>query len=365
MTADDLRQRSNMIRVREAAEKDNDVLIELQRRCPQGTSFILGIDSSPDYFARSRPFKDWHVFVATEDGSVLGSASCAISDTYVDGGQFKIAYEYGFIVDPQHRRKGIATKLQDHVEHFAHDKNVDLLHLDIIEDNLPAINLFSKMGFRKVKDCKTFSLMPYRKQKIAKEPSIREMQKSDVERVADLINEMYHDYNFFTPFKTRDFIEYVRRIPHFDFHNIFVLEYNEEVMACVGFWDFNKVRKYIVEKFSLRLKAQIFLTRLIGLFTKVPHIPKQGEPLLSYNLTTLAYKDSESIRELIKYMVNLALKNEIHFLHIPVDPESQVAAVLSQFRHTVIKLLFFIKSLKQKGVPNLRERKLYISSSEM
>jgi len=354
-----------MIRVREATEKDNDVLIELQRRCPQGTNFILGIDSSPDYFARSRPFKDWHVFVAIEDGSIVGSAACAISDTYVEGRQIKTAYEYGFVVDPQHRRKGIATKLQDHVEHFAHDKNVDLLYLDIVEDNLPSINLFSKKGFRKVKDCKTFSLMAYRKQKIARETSIRKMQKSDVDRVANLINEMYRDYNFFTPFKTRDFIGYVRRMPHFGFHNILVFEDNEEIMACLGYWDYNKVRKYIVEKFSFRLKAQIFLMRPMGLFTKMPHIPKQGEPLLSYNLTTLAYKDSESITELIKYMVNLALENEIHFLHIPVDPESQIAAVLSQFRHTAVKLLFFIKSLQQKEFSNLRERKLYITVSKM
>jgi len=353
-----------VIRIREAAEKDNEVLIQLQKRCPQGTSFVLGVDSSPDYFARSRPFKDWHVFVAIEDGSIAGSAACAISDTYVEGRRFKTAYEYGFIVDPHHRRKGIATKLQDHVEHFAQNENVDLLHLDVVEDNLSSINLFSKKGFKKVKECATFSLMVYRRQKIAREANVRKMEKSDVGRVANLINATYRDYNFFTPFKIRDFVGYVKRMPHFDFHNILVFEDYEEIKACLGYWDYNKVRKYIVQNFNMKLKAQIFLMRLMGLFTNVPHIPKKGEPLLSYNLTTLAYKDSESITELIKYMVNLALKNEIHFLHVPVDPESQVATVLSQFRHTRVKLLFFIKPLKQKRFPKLR-RKLYVDVSEM
>ncbi|MGD8545449.1 MAG: GNAT family N-acetyltransferase [Candidatus Bathyarchaeota archaeon] len=354
-----------MIRVREATEKDNDVLITLQRRCPQGTSFILGIDSSPDYFARSKPFKDWQIFVATEDDSIVGSAACAISDTYVDDELLKIGYEYGFIVDPQHRRKGIASKLQDHVEQFANAKNVDLLHLDIIEDNLPSINLFSKKGFRKVKDCKTFSLIPYKRQNIVREANIRKMQKSDVDRVTSLINEMYHAYDFFTPFEAKDFIKYIERMPHFDFDNILVFEDNEEIRASLGYWDYNKVRKYIVEKFSFRLKVQLFLMRIMGLFAKMPYIPKQGELILSYNLTTLAYKDSESITELIKHMINLALESEIHFLHVPVDPESQVAAVLSQFRHTAVKLLFFIKCLKQKELPTLGKRKLYISISEM
>ena len=354
-----------MIRIREATEEDNKVLIELQKRSPQGTNFILGVDSSPDYFVRSRPFIDCHVFVAIENGNIVGSAACAISDAYVEGKQLKTAYEYGFIVDPHHRQKGIAIKLQDHIEHVACDKNIDLLHLNIAEDNTPSINLFSKMGFKKVKDCATFSLMTYRKQRIVREANIRKMEKNDISRVANLINEMYQNYDFFTPFKTRDFIEYVGRMPYFDFQNIFVFKDNEGIRACLGYWDYNKVRKYIIQKFNWKSKAQIFLMRLMGLFTKMPNIPTQGEPLLSYNLTTLAYKDSESITELIKYMVNLALENEISFLHIPLDPESQTATVLSQFRHTKMKLHFFIKSLRQKDLPNLGEKKLYIDVSKI
>jgi ribosomal protein S18 acetylase RimI-like enzyme len=354
-----------VIKIREAAEKDNEILIELQKRCPQGTSFILGVDSSPDYFARSKPFKDWHVFVALEDNSIVGSAACAISHTFVEGKQFKTAYEYGFTVEPHHRRKGIAVKLQEHIEHIASDKNIDLLHLDITEDNIPSINLFSKMGFKKVKDCATFSLIAYRKQRIFREENIRKMEKNDVGRVADLINEMYQDYDFFSPFKARDFVEYVGRMPYFDFHNILVYEDNEGIKACLGYWDYNKVRKYIVQKFNWKLKTQILLMRLMGLFTKMPNIPMQGEPLLSYNLTTLAYKDSESVTELIKHTINLALENGINLLHIPLDPESQTATLLSQFRHTKVKLHFFIKSLKQKNLPNLGERKLYIDISEI
>ncbi|MCK4477220.1 GNAT family N-acetyltransferase [Candidatus Bathyarchaeota archaeon] len=354
-----------MIRIREAIEKDNDVLIELQRQCPQGTNFVLGVDSSPDYFARSRPFKDWRVFVAVEDNSIVGSAACAIGSTYVEGRQFKTAYEYGFIVDPHYRRKGVAVKLQKHIEHVALDENIDLLYLDITEDNLPSIYLFSKMGFKRAKDCTTFSLMVYRKQKITRETNIRKMEKNDLDKVTNLINEMYHDYNFFTPFQTRDFVGYVRRLPYFDLHNIFVYEDNEGIKACLGYWNYNKVRKYIIQKFNWRLKAQTSFMRLVGLFTKIPEIPKLGEPLSSYNLTTLAYKDPESITELIKHVVNMALENKINFLHMPVDPESQIAAVLSQFRHTKIKLHFFIKSLKQKRFPDLGERKLYIDAAEI
>jgi ribosomal protein S18 acetylase RimI-like enzyme len=361
-----VRGRDIMTLIREAAERDNDALNELQKKCPMGTSLVLGVDSSPDYFARSRPFKDWHVFVAAENNTIIGSAAFAIRDTYVEGRKIKTAYEYGFIVDPLHRRKGIAEKLQRHIEHIVLDNGVDLLHLDIIEDNIPSISLFSKMGFEKVKDCMTISLMPYKRQRITAEGNIRSMKEADVNDVTDLINEMYRGYDFYAPFQPKDFVEYLRRIPHFDFHNILVLENNGELEACLGIWEYDKVRKYIVEKLNWRLGLQTHLIRLIGLFTRMPYIPKPGEPLLSYNLATVAYKRPESMRELLKKTVNIALGNEINFIHVTIDPSCPMATVLSQFRfQTRMKLHVLIKPLTQQRFPHSRERKIYIDVAEM
>jgi len=354
-----------MTLIREANEDDNDALNELQKKCPMGTSLVVGADSSPDYFARSRPFKDWHAFVAVENNTIIGSAAFAIKDTYVEDRQIKTAYEYGFIVDPLHRRKGIAKKLQEHIEQIALDNNVDLLHLDIIEDNIPSINLFSKLGFKKVKDCTTFSLMPYKKQKTALEANIRSMNETDVDAVTNLINETYRNYNFFTPYQPNDFLEFLKRMPHFDFHNILLLEDNDGIKACLGYWEYNKVRKYIVQKLNWKLKAQTYLIRVIGLFTKMPHIPKLGEALLSYNLTIMAYRNPENLAELIRKVLNIALKNRINFIHVTVDPKNPIAAILSQFTHTKMKLYFFTKSLRQERLTNLGERKLYVDALEM
>ena len=354
-----------MTMIREATEDDNDSLNELQKKCPSGTSLVLGVDSSPDYFARSRPFKNWHAFVAIDNNTIVGSAAFAIKDTYVEGKQIKTAYEYGFIVDPLHRRKGIAVKLQKHIEHIAINNGVDLLHLDIIEDNTPSINLFSKMGFTKVKDCTTFSLMPYKKQKTAPEANIRSMDEADVDAVTNLINETYRNYNFFTPYQPKNFLEALKRMPHFDFNNILLLTDNNVTKACLGYWDYNKVRKYIVQKLNWKLKVQTSLIRLIGLFTEMPHIPKLGDPLLSYNLTIMAYRNPESLTELIRNVINIALENKINFIHVTVDPKNPIAANLSQFTHTKMKLYFFTKSLKQEILPDLGERDLYIDFLEM
>ncbi|MGD0978157.1 MAG: GNAT family N-acetyltransferase [Candidatus Bathyarchaeia archaeon] len=354
-----------MILIREATEDDNDALNELQKKCPMGTSMVIGINSSPDYFARSRPFKEWQVLVAVENSIIVGSAAYAIIDTPIEGKQLKTAFEYGFIVDPLHRRKGIAEKLQRHIEHASLEKDVKLLHLDIIEDNLPSIGLFSKMGFKKVKDCTIFSVMPYKKQRTTAEANIRSMNEADVDDVTNLINEMYRDYDFFAPFQPKDFLEYLKRMPYFDFHNVLVLEDNGGIKACLGYWDHSKVRRYIVEKMNRTLRIQTYLMKLIGLFAEMPRIPKPGEPLLNYNLTAMACRNSESMTELIKHTVNIALKNKVNQIIAAVDPRNPIAANLSQFRHTEMKMHFFTKSLRQERLPNLGERKLYIDANQM
>jgi len=354
-----------MIKVRKATEKDNQALIELQTKCPQGTSLILNVDSSPDFFARSKPFKDWAVLVAVDGGRVVGSAGYAVNDVIVEGKPVKTAYEYGFIVDPRERRKGIAVKLQECIEQDAAERNVDLLHLTIIEDNVPSINLFSKMGFEKVKDCATFSIMVYKKQRLTEGANIRRVEESDLTEVANMLNEMYHDYNFFHILRTEDLLDYIRRMPGFDLQNMFVFHDDEGIKACLGYWDYAKVRKYIVQKLNWRLKMQLFLLRLAGLFAEMPRIPTSGEPLLSYNLTTLAFKNTESMMDLIKHVINIALENKINFIHIPTDMASPTAEVLSRFRHVRIGLQFFVKRLSGKNFSSLSDNKLFIDTTEI
>jgi len=330
-----------------------------------GTTLVLGVDSSPDYFARSKPFKDWHVLAATENDTILGSCAFAVNETKVEGKQVKTVYEYGLMVDPLHRRKGIAEKLQRHIEQIARDKDVDLLHLDIIEANLPSVNLASKMGFEKAKDCTTFSLMPYKKQNIVDDEAIGTLNETDIEAVTDLINETYDHYSYFAPLKSKDFLESLKRIPHFDFHNILIYRPNSKIDAALGYWDYNKVRKYIVQKLNWRLKAQSYLIRMIGIFTKMPRVPRLGETLSSFNLTIMAYRNAESLAELIRQVINIALENKIAMIHVTVDPTSPMATILSQFVHTKMKLSFYVKSLRQERLPNLGERKLYIDAFEM
>jgi GNAT superfamily N-acetyltransferase len=351
--------------VREADESDNDSLNELQKKSPMGTKLVLGVDSSPDYFARSRTFQDWHVYVAVDDDKIVGSAAVAIKDTCFESREVKAAYEYGFIVDPLHRRRGIAERLQKHIEQVATNQGVGLLHVDIIEDNIPSLNLFSKMGFARVRDCVTISLMPYKREKITDEGRIRTMKEADIDLVTGLLNQMYNEYDFFTPFEHKDFVEYLGRIPHFDFSSILVFENGRKVEACLGIWEYDKIRKYIVEKMNWKLNLQTRLMRTVGLFREVPYIPKPGEPLRSYNIATPACNRIESMNQLLKKAVNIALDNSVNFIHATMDPSCPLASAVSSFKYqTTMKLYVLTKFLGQRIFKNSVGRRVYVDVTE-
>jgi ribosomal-protein-alanine N-acetyltransferase len=53
-------------------------------------------------------------------------------------------------VSPSHRRKGVGIKLLQELEKIFRNKQVKVSRLEVREDNVAALNLYQKLGYRKV-----------------------------------------------------------------------------------------------------------------------------------------------------------------------------------------------------------------------
>jgi len=59
-------------------------------------------------------------------------------------------------VSPKHRRKGVAQGLLQEIERIFREKGVEVCYLEAREDNIAALNLYQKSGYRKIGRLKNY-----------------------------------------------------------------------------------------------------------------------------------------------------------------------------------------------------------------
>ena len=59
-------------------------------------------------------------------------------------------------ISPAHRQKGIAVKLLQEIERIFKEKGVKLCHLEVREDNVAALSLYQKSGYKKIGRLKNY-----------------------------------------------------------------------------------------------------------------------------------------------------------------------------------------------------------------
>jgi GNAT superfamily N-acetyltransferase len=351
--------------IREAKPEDNQALLKLQLKCPQGTALILQFDRAPDFFARSQPYETRWVYVAEEDDRIVGSVECALRKVNVEGDSCKALYVFGIMVDPEHRRKGIASKLQAEADSIAETEAADIMYVFIVEENIPSIQMAEKMGFQLWKNTKENLIMAYKELPPNGTGNIRPLESGDVGSVVELLNEMYRDHDFYLPYTEETFIEHVERMPYYDMENILVYEEEGEVKACLGYWEYYKVMAPTVLQYNLRLKLQMVMVKLLGLVTSVPKIPGKGEQSKQFLLTPLAYKDKSQMRELVKHVNNIALKKGVHFFTIVAEEGSPQEELTEGYQTTEVTVLQFVKPLKHQEYELPSQSRLYVNVEDL
>ncbi len=59
-------------------------------------------------------------------------------------------------ISPTHRRKGIAERLLQEIEKIFREKGIKVCYLEVREDNIAALSLYQKSGYRKIGRLKNY-----------------------------------------------------------------------------------------------------------------------------------------------------------------------------------------------------------------
>ena len=96
-----------------------------------------------------------HLFACEIDGKIVGYVCVRI--------MYEEAQICNLAVLPEHRRKGIATELLGEVATFSKEKGCERAELEVNVENLPAVELYRKCGYKEEGIRKNF----YRKSRYA------------------------------------------------------------------------------------------------------------------------------------------------------------------------------------------------------
>ena len=134
-----------MINISEAAENDIDAILKIEQESilPPWTHGALLNEFYRDdsYFIR-----------AQNEDSISGFAILRLSADEAE--LLRIAVERSY------RRKGIAGLLMDAVLHYAKEKELKAVHLEVRKSNAAAIHLYKKYGFKTVRCRKNYYSHP-------------------------------------------------------------------------------------------------------------------------------------------------------------------------------------------------------------
>jgi len=90
--------------------------------------------------------------VAKVNGEIIGFI---IGMVYFERNSL-VGHIFTIDVSPTYRRKGIAQRLLQEIEKIFKEKGVKACHLEVREDNIAALSLYQKLGYKKVARLKNY-----------------------------------------------------------------------------------------------------------------------------------------------------------------------------------------------------------------
>jgi len=286
------------------------------------------------------------VYVARENNRIIASAACALRDAVVNGKVVKVGHEFQAFVDPEYRGRRIAGQLHQVRENYLQQHGAVLAYALIMEGNTPSMRYIGRQGFQRHCTLVMPSIMVYQKLDTGSRLNIRPIAQEDLAVVANLVNETWQNYELYEPMTADSFARLIARTPAYSYDNILVLEESNQIMACLGFWDWNRVMQITVKALSLKMRAMGILLDMVRLFRPIPRGPQIGDTLKQMALTPIGFRDREYLTALLRHMNNQALSRGIEQMFCLCPRDHPLLTSLKGFLHIDTDMHLYVKPLR-------------------
>jgi GNAT superfamily N-acetyltransferase len=349
--------------IREATQRYNDSLRDLQARCPMGTSLIVTAVNTPDFFSRARAYARPKIFVAQEQGCIAGTGACALELSRVGGAPRTVGYEFQFFTSPEFRRSGVASLLHRHIEDDLRENGAVLTYCVIMEGNVPSMRLIESHGFRRHRTLAIRSYQVYREMEVSFSGSIRTATREDIEALTTLLEETWGQHELYRPRTSRDLEGFIQRTPEFSYENLWIAESNGRIQACAGLWDWSRITRMTLDSQSRMIHVMGWIANVMRLFRPMPRMIRPGETIRQCVLTPIAFQSPVFLEALFASLNNFALSRGNDQMLCVAEPTDPVFSEIRGFIHVDTRLHLYVKPLKE-GI-ELRDGPVYVDGIDL
>jgi ribosomal protein S18 acetylase RimI-like enzyme len=304
------------LRVRRATNEDNARLCEIEARCPQGRGLRFHYQRE-DFFARSRVYDAWAVFVAEVNGLVVGVAAASIKRVRIAGQPVHAGYIYDVRVLPEHRGQGLSYALVEAVEAYLRPL-VDYAYLYVLSDNRATLAITRRCAMFPIGRFRVL-LIPTLPRTGPRPRVLEEAARAEVLAAMAAQSEGYD----LVPLPTAAAQE--PRLPA-----VGTFAIGDPPLVAGNVWDPTPLAAKVVD----RVPALLRFAGMIGPVRrrlKLPRMPRPGESLRIWELADLWQRETRDDTALVSFcaaMQAIAFDRGIALLALHLDPADPICAAL-------------------------------------
>ena len=185
--------------IRPVVPADNEVLLEIERACPQGSRLVMHSERN-DYLYRAKLFGNHHAMVAVDHGRVFGVLAATLKKVLIDGKEVDAAYFYDLRVHPDFRRTVSGRnmlKVWLETEKWAEDSGARIMYGMIKGDNETMLGMQrKKKAYRFSGEMHIVSRPVFKKKHVEAPPELVDLSRDGGYLAAEVFKE-YGSRNLF------------------------------------------------------------------------------------------------------------------------------------------------------------------------
>jgi len=341
-----------MFNIREAAVEDNEELLRLEEKSPQGTGISIVIDRD-DYFYRSSLHDNGKVLIAEEDGRIVGVMAYALKDVLIGGEKERVAYFYDLRGEVSYRRsmKRGLFRLWKAVHAEIESGGAAFIYGHVKADNHASLNVATKIGARIAASFSVLSISTLPGAVETLDPHLDEIE-AEVDKLEGLVGE-----RSLKPLSLSE--PYLRGAELGYLNGIYRIEEGSS-LAQVSAWDLSRIYRGRVVRMPITLRLLGAILNPAAKLFPLPRIPRVGEKITYLQLfdpVCLGENGGRLMKLLLQKLQRSAYADGFDVITLFAYQDDPLAALPRLFPQRVLHYHTMVRPVLS---PDLPKRPLYL-----